>query len=54
MARLGVGHERNEHLTLHAPVAQVNEPWMTVPAGSDVHVSFDMPVSMVVYGTRAA
>ena len=28
-----LGSERNEHLTLHAPVAQVKEPWMTVPAG---------------------
>jgi len=49
-----LGSERNEHLTLHAPVAQVKEPWMTVPAGSDVHVSFDMPVSTVVYGTTGA
>jgi hypothetical protein len=49
-----LGSERNEHLTLRAPVAQVKEPWMTVPAGSDVHVSFDMPVSTVVYGTTGA
>jgi hypothetical protein len=49
-----LGAERNEHLTLQAPVAQVKEPWMTVPAGSDVHVSFDMPVSTVVYGTTGA
>jgi len=49
-----LGSERNEHLTLHAPVAQVKEPWMTVPAGSDVYVSFDMPVSTVVYGTAGA
>jgi hypothetical protein len=49
-----LGSERNEHLTLDAPVAQVKEPWMTVPAGSDVHVSFDMPVSTVVYGTTGA
>jgi L,D-transpeptidase catalytic domain len=49
-----LGSQRNEHLTLHAPVAQVKEPWMTVPAGSDVHVSFDMPISTVVYGTTGA
>jgi hypothetical protein len=49
-----LGSERNEHLTLHAPVAQVTEPWMTVPAGAEVHVSFDMPVSTVVYGTTGA
>jgi hypothetical protein len=48
-----LGSERNEHLTLHAPVAQVKEPWMTVSPGSDIHVSFDMPVSTVVYGTTA-
>jgi hypothetical protein len=46
-----LGSKRNERLTLHAPVAQVKEPWMTVSAGSDVHVSFDRPVSTVVYGT---
>src|SRR5580692_1267515 len=45
-----LGSKRHERLTLHAPVAQVQDPWMTVPAGSDVHVSFDQPVSTVVYG----
>jgi hypothetical protein len=49
-----LGSKRNEHLTLHAPVAQVTEPWMTVPTGAEVHVSFDMPVSTVVYGTTGA
>jgi hypothetical protein len=46
-----LGATRNEQLTLHAPVARVTEPWMTVDAGSDVRVSFDMPVSTVVYGS---
>jgi hypothetical protein len=46
-----LGSEHTEHLTLRAPVAHVTEPWMTVPAGSDVHVNFDMPVSTVVYGS---
>jgi hypothetical protein len=49
-----LGSTRNEQLTLHAPVAQVKEPWMTVSPGSDIHVSFDMPVSTVVYGTAGA
>ncbi|HZL49297.1 MAG TPA: L,D-transpeptidase [Solirubrobacteraceae bacterium] len=46
-----LGSERNEQLTLHAPVAHVVDPWMTVDAGSDVRVSFDRPVSTVVYGS---
>jgi hypothetical protein len=48
-----LGSERTEHLTLSAPVAQVKEPWMTVPSGSEVHVSFSQPVSKVVYGSKA-
>ena len=47
-----MGSERTEHLTLNAPVAQVKEPWMTVPSGSEVHVSFNQPVSTVVYGSK--
>jgi hypothetical protein len=46
-----LGAKRNEHLTLHAPVAQVTDPWMTVPVGSAVHVSFKEPVSTIAYGT---
>jgi hypothetical protein len=45
-----LGRERNEQLTLRAPVAHVTERWMTVPVGSGVHVNFDMPVSAVAYG----
>jgi L,D-transpeptidase catalytic domain len=47
-----LGSQRTEHLTLTAPVAQVTEPWMTVPSGSGVHVSFNQPVSTVVYGSK--
>ena len=46
-----LGSVRNEQLTLRAPVAQVREHWMTVPAGSAVGVSFDRPVSAVAYGS---
>jgi hypothetical protein len=46
-----LGSQRSEHLTLRAPVAHVTEPWMTVPAGSAVRVSFDRPVSVVAYGS---
>jgi len=49
-----LGSTRNEHLTLRAPVARVQEPWMTVRSGSDVHVDFDQPVSTVAYGTTGA
>jgi hypothetical protein len=46
-----LGSERNEHLTLRAPVAHVTGRWMTVPTGSQVRVSFDSPVSAVAYGS---
>jgi hypothetical protein len=45
-----LGKEHTVRLTLHAPVAQVTEPWMTVSPGSQVYVSFDQPVSAVAYG----
>jgi L,D-transpeptidase catalytic domain len=44
-----LGAQRSEHLTLRAPVAQVTEHWMTVPANSQVRVSFDQSVSAVSY-----
>ncbi len=44
-----LGAQRNERLTLHAPVAQVTERWMTVTPGAPVQVSFDRPVSAVSY-----
>ena len=47
-----LGSERNEQLTLHAPVAHVTQHWMTVPSGSAVRVSFDRPVSAVSYAER--
>jgi hypothetical protein len=46
-----LGSQRHEQLTLRAPLAHVTEPWMTVSAGSEVHVSFDQPVSAVAYGS---
>ena len=46
-----LGGERTERLTLRAPVAHVTERWMTVPAGAEVYVSFDRPVSAVAYGS---
>jgi peptidoglycan hydrolase-like protein with peptidoglycan-binding domain len=49
-----LGHEQTEHLTLHAPIAQVAEPFVTVSTGSPVHVSFDQPVSAVAYGTAGS
>jgi L,D-transpeptidase catalytic domain len=48
-----LGAQRTEHLTLHAPVAHVTNPWMTVHADSTVHVSFDQPVSAVAYGSTS-
>lgn len=49
-----LGTQKTEHLTLHAPVAQVTEPFMTVGTGSDVRVSFDQPVSAVAYGSTGS
>jgi len=46
-----LGSHDSEQLTLSAPVAHVTEPWMTVQAGSEVHVSFNQPVSAVAYGS---
>ena len=49
-----LGHTRTERLTLHAPVAQVDEHWMTVSPGSPVHVRFDQPVSAIAYGSTGS
>jgi peptidoglycan hydrolase-like protein with peptidoglycan-binding domain len=46
-----LGSHDSEQLTLSAPVAYVTEPWITVHAGSEVHVSFDRAVSSVAYGS---
>jgi peptidoglycan hydrolase-like protein with peptidoglycan-binding domain len=45
-----LGSKSHAQLTLRAPVAHVSEPWLTVPNGSRVRVSFDRPVSAVAYG----
>jgi L,D-transpeptidase catalytic domain len=49
-----LGKEKTEHLTLHAPIAQVTEPFVTVSTGSPVRVSFDQPVSAVAYGSAGS
>ena len=49
-----LGNEKTERLALHAPVAQVSEPFMTVSNGSPVRVSFDQPVSAVAYGNTGS
>ncbi len=49
-----LGGERNEQLTLRAPVAHVTDQWMTVHSGSAVRVSFDQPVSAVAYGSNGS
>jgi hypothetical protein len=49
-----LGSERSEQLTLRAPVAQVKQRWMILPAGSAVRVSFDQPVSAVAYGSTGS
>ena len=46
-----LGSHDSTQLTVSAPVAHVTEPWMTVQAGSEVHVSFNQPVSAVAYGS---
>jgi hypothetical protein len=49
-----LGSQRSEQLTLRAPVAHVTRHWMTVPAGAQVQVSFDRPVSAIAYGNAGA
>jgi hypothetical protein len=49
-----LGGTRTDRLTLHAPVAQVSEQWMTVSPGTPVHVNFDGPVSAVAYGSTGS
>jgi hypothetical protein len=49
-----LGNERNEELTLRAPVARVRQRWMILPSGSAVRVSFDQPVSAVAYGSAGS
>jgi lipoprotein-anchoring transpeptidase ErfK/SrfK len=44
-----LGKTRHERLTVRAPVAGVSDRWLTVPSRSPVRVSFDRPVSAVVY-----
>jgi hypothetical protein len=46
-----LGKTRHEQLTFTAPVARVADPWVTIPSGSPVTVTFDQPVTAVAYGT---
>ena len=45
-----LGEEKDEQLTVQAPVARVREQWMTVAPGEPVRISFSEPVSAVAYG----
>jgi len=44
-----LGSFRNERLTLRAPVADVNQRWLSVSGGEPVQVSFGQPVSAVSF-----
>jgi peptidoglycan hydrolase-like protein with peptidoglycan-binding domain len=46
-----LGSVRHEALTFVAPVAHITDPWVTIPSGSPVTVSFDKAVTAVAYGT---
>ncbi len=48
-----LGTQQTEHLTLRAPIAEVTEHWMTVPANSQVRVSFNQSVSAISYTTSS-
>jgi hypothetical protein len=44
-----IGTERRERLSVRAPVAHPLSRWLTVARGTPVRVSFDRPVTSVVY-----
>jgi len=44
-----LGAEHTERLTLRTPAAAVSQRWLTVPAGDEVSVPFDEPVSAVAF-----
>ncbi len=44
-----LGATRSEQLTVRAPIAQVTQRWVTVPAGAPVSVTFAQPVVSVAY-----
>jgi peptidoglycan hydrolase-like protein with peptidoglycan-binding domain len=46
-----LGSVRVERLTVRAPIASVNDPWLTVGAGAPVRISFAQPVSAVSFAT---
>jgi peptidoglycan hydrolase-like protein with peptidoglycan-binding domain len=45
------GKERHEQWTVHAPVADVSERWLTVRSGSAVRIRFDEPVTAAAVGS---
>ncbi len=46
-----LGKTRREHLTFTAPVPHITNPWVTIPSGSPVTVTFDKPVTAAAYGS---
>ncbi len=46
-----LGKEDSVHLTVHAPVAEVSQRYLTLSPRSAVEVSFSEPVSAVAYGS---
>jgi hypothetical protein len=48
-----LGQQREETLSVKAPVAKVSDRWLTVSKGTPVKVDFDDPVSAVAYGGSA-
>jgi len=46
-----LGKTRHEHLTFTAPVPHITNPWVTIPSGSPVTVTFDKPVTAAAYGS---
>jgi peptidoglycan hydrolase-like protein with peptidoglycan-binding domain len=45
-----IGNTKTERLSIHAPVPQVRERWLTIQRRSPVRVSFNRPVDRVAYG----
>jgi hypothetical protein len=45
-----LGAERVEHLSVHAPVSNVAQQWITTARRGEVRVGFQTPVSAVAYG----
>ena len=48
--RWALGSRRDEQLTVRAPLARVERPWLTLATGASLRVVFDQPVSEVAAG----